>query len=342
MNSIRRRAPGTRTKVAVLISVLLISLNPCVAATITDEALQKSIEEAKILGSGYSVSAATAGKVVTLSTYTNLQSKDPDNDCKIDAVLLAKKAFDLNPDLTRVRVLFYNFDRQSYREINVTTGDVLAFGSGQLSKDKLLDSLELKVVAEPKAQKPPTETKGSKENKPKTETKESSATKETKKDTNYLGCQVGEMAFYYPKNWALKKNVRQDSKDEPKLAILVCTNSKDDAEITLRMHAEDTPAQQQDDDERYWKTHNYRLGSAAAIKNFGYGGKFKAIDETVMSREYDKVEAERHLYFFTPTRKVYSFELDCNKDQYSILSRDLDYMLNTVTFPSRPTAPPHK
>lgn len=103
-----------------------------------------AIEKSKILSQGTRVSAAVNGADVFISTYKNAKAND--NDCKIEAVLMAKTAMDLAPDqFGRVNVYFYSaFNLNKRKIVSVTAGDVKAFGSGQLSKDQLLSSLGIK------------------------------------------------------------------------------------------------------------------------------------------------------------------------------------------------------
>src|SRR4029450_1243013 len=61
----------------------------------------------------------------------------------IDAILMAKALMDAEPKtITKVKVRFYDpANRTSYREVNVGTGGVKAFGQGRVSKDELLSSV---------------------------------------------------------------------------------------------------------------------------------------------------------------------------------------------------------
>ena len=80
-----------------------------------------------------------------MSTLRN--PKATDQDCKIDAVLLAKTIMDAYPrDVSRTRMMFSDSNSGTMSEIMVTTGDVKAYATGTISKDDLLTSLELKKV----------------------------------------------------------------------------------------------------------------------------------------------------------------------------------------------------
>ncbi|MBS2007263.1 MAG: hypothetical protein JST01_09495 [Cyanobacteria bacterium SZAS TMP-1] len=125
---------------------------PAMAAVSAGE-LVSAVEKAKILATGTRVSAAINGSEAYVSTFKNARATD--NDCKIEAVLIAKTAMDLAPnDITRATVYFYstaNINKRKY--VTVTAGDVKAFGSGQLGQEQLLSSLTVKdeEVSDPAA-----------------------------------------------------------------------------------------------------------------------------------------------------------------------------------------------
>lgn len=349
---------------SVALLLLCLAANQTSLAQVPDADLEKAMNEAKVLGPNYSVTVKSQGKELDISTYLNSQSKDMEKDCKIDAVLLAKKAFDLDKQLVRAKISFYRYDRKSYREVSVTTGDVKAFGTGQTSNQELVDSLIVKESAvisdNGQAANAPEQNKaenadnksinndnGSSKsaNEKNADAKHSQGNKPAIASTSGVtrangdttastlpGCAAGELTFYYPKNWALKTNLKQDPGGERKVAQLICTSAKDDAYIMLRTHPEDTPEQQMNDDVRYWMTHRYKTQSPRQVIPFGKGGKYQGYNIVVYDKEGDRITAERHLYFWTPLRKVYSFELNCNRDEFEKLNKDLNVILSTSQF----------
>lgn len=102
-----------------------------------------AITKAKILSGEYRINIVAETNQATLSTFLDKASNRADDDCKINAVLLAKKLMDIDADLVKVKVLFYDIDGDHFRQIIVKAGDVLALGGGQIDKDKLLSSLEI-------------------------------------------------------------------------------------------------------------------------------------------------------------------------------------------------------
>ncbi|MBC7998736.1 MAG: hypothetical protein IAF58_12380 [Leptolyngbya sp.] len=114
---------------------------PARATLVQDKDLVSAIERSKVLspGVGISVHVDNENERAYVSTFRN--PKTDDNDCKIDAVLIARTVIDAsNSQICRVTAYFYDRDL-SYKEVAVTQGDVAAFGGGQSSKETLLSSL---------------------------------------------------------------------------------------------------------------------------------------------------------------------------------------------------------
>jgi hypothetical protein len=136
-------------KINPLLSASLLALlafpfqAPCLAA-VSAANLVDTVEKAKILTTGTRVSAAVNGSEAYISTYKNARATD--NDCKIEAVLIAKAVMDVAPnDITRATIYFYSTANINKRKfVTVTAGDVKAFGSGQLGQEQLLSSLTVK------------------------------------------------------------------------------------------------------------------------------------------------------------------------------------------------------
>jgi hypothetical protein len=102
------------------------------------------VREAKILSPDLEVNAEVNGAEINISTYLNPKAND--NDCKIDAVLIAKKLFDsYQPDsFADVKVCFYETtdpSRSMYRTVIVRTGDLEVFSKNAITKEALLASI---------------------------------------------------------------------------------------------------------------------------------------------------------------------------------------------------------
>ncbi|MFA7338966.1 MAG: hypothetical protein WC028_19425 [Candidatus Obscuribacterales bacterium] len=143
-----RKVPSRKINSLALATLLSIGLSSVsqnsAQATVTVNQIVTTVEKAKILANGTRVSAAINGSEVYVSTYRNARAND--NDCKIEALLIAKTAMDLAPsDIGRVTVYFHSAANINKRKVvSVTAGDVKAFGSGQMGKEQLLASLTIK------------------------------------------------------------------------------------------------------------------------------------------------------------------------------------------------------
>lgn len=114
-----------------------------VYANADSPSIVESLENSGVFAPGIRVTVKVSKDVAIISTYRN--SKANDSDCKIEAVLAAKTIFDLNPDqFVRVTVYFFESTLSTYKQVSVSVSDVKAFGSGEISKEKLIASIQLK------------------------------------------------------------------------------------------------------------------------------------------------------------------------------------------------------
>ncbi len=123
-----------------------------VHAAATSEDIVSLINKEHILAPGARLNAQVKGDVATVSTFRHVKAND--KDLKIDAVLMSRAIMNLDSSINRVIFYFFNnVDLTKYRQISVSTGDVKAFASGQVSKDDLLTSLplEFKQTEDPNA-----------------------------------------------------------------------------------------------------------------------------------------------------------------------------------------------
>lgn len=113
-----------------------------VSAAVTGADVVSAIDKSKILDASIRVNAQVTPGVVYVSTYKNPKAND--KDCKIEAVLLAKTVMELDANVPRVEIRFYNQNALSrYKKISVSAGDVKAFASGTMSEEQLINSLVL-------------------------------------------------------------------------------------------------------------------------------------------------------------------------------------------------------
>ncbi len=125
------------------------SANAAETRTVNSDALIKAITNANIVAPGYKLNAVIfpSNHEVVVSTYTNAASKDVVTDCKVDALLIARKVTETAAQTVRVKVRFYDINQTSYREVVVTKPEISAFATGAVKKDELLNSLEVVTIS---------------------------------------------------------------------------------------------------------------------------------------------------------------------------------------------------
>jgi hypothetical protein len=133
-------------KTAIFLSVCLLALNgPAYSAeaALTKNEVISAIDKARILGPGISVNAESVKEGVLVSTYRNLRATD--DDCKIEAALIAKTVMELRKKgISRVTIYFFSTANPlEFREVAVTAGDIKAFAAGQTDEKQLIASLKL-------------------------------------------------------------------------------------------------------------------------------------------------------------------------------------------------------
>jgi hypothetical protein len=116
------------------------------------EKLSEVVRKSKILKPDSPLQIVIEGKEVRITTLRG--AKSTDQDCKIDAALIAKNIFEAFPKkITRVKTQFGSPEKNALDQVTVTEGDVKAFGSGAISENELLSSLELlNVISESKTE----------------------------------------------------------------------------------------------------------------------------------------------------------------------------------------------
>ncbi|HEY9772342.1 MAG TPA: hypothetical protein V6C81_00880 [Planktothrix sp.] len=133
-----------KNRAAVLIACFacVIGFAPNSYARASAEQLQAAVIKAKVLPPGAKLTCVINSTELTASTYRGDQSTE--KDCKIDALLVAKTAFDTDSELARAVVQFYDIrDPNTFYEVDVTVGDVAAYGSGKITQEQTLSALKL-------------------------------------------------------------------------------------------------------------------------------------------------------------------------------------------------------
>lgn len=146
--------PKLASCVCPAIIVLAIIWAQAASAVANAEQLAKAVNDSKILGSDTEIRAELVGGDKEALIFATRNPQATDRDCKIDAVLIAKKVMDVGPaSLTKVKVTFYDqTNKNNFRQVSVTKGDVKAYAARVIDEETLLDELEYKAVQSSRAQ----------------------------------------------------------------------------------------------------------------------------------------------------------------------------------------------
>jgi hypothetical protein len=106
----------------------------------TDQAIVDLIRHANFINPAYKLTASVSGEEALVTTQR--KPKATDAECKIQAVLIAKTAFEAIPESAqRVTVIFLDYDADASSSVIVKRAEVKLFGSGGLTEKDLLSSL---------------------------------------------------------------------------------------------------------------------------------------------------------------------------------------------------------
>lgn len=175
---------------------------------ITPAQIEASIREGSDFPAKQQFSIQLNGTEVRVSTYLVKESKQPEQDSKIDAVLIARSVIRKFPDLVRIVTDFYpSVRRGNYRQVSVTKAEILAFASGQVSKDELLTALRSEELVdadyvnrqEKKVQDIAASVDAAKN------ALQRSAEKRTSPESQWSTYDAGAFTFQYPVVWTINK-----------------------------------------------------------------------------------------------------------------------------------------
>lgn len=130
---------------AVALGQPLFGIQCVWAGEITTTEVVSLLRDAKIVSAANRLTAAISGKEVTVMTRRG--AKLTDDDCKINAVLMAKTIMASYPIINRVKLMYAVEGSDSCDQVVVRTGDVKSFDSGAVTEEQLLSSLELQRVS---------------------------------------------------------------------------------------------------------------------------------------------------------------------------------------------------
>lgn len=286
--------------IALSISVPSVYAESSSSARSVETALQK----AQILPETYAFRVTHKGADAIVQTYERPSSIE--SDVKIDAVLIARLVTEKIPDVARVKILFFRPDRTNYQQVLVTVGDITAFGGGAISKEKLLQSLEVQRVAtgEPSATDRRNSTDGSK--------------------PGFF--RSGKLSFSYPPGWTF---VPAPTGGES-LGELIVPGGQGWASVGLIKQATPSPEAQAVFDSDYSLKHAHRLVrkgpvSVGVRRMPGY----QLLTSGFETEHKEIPRLQQHVYFGSPG-EVYGFTLQYSPIDGAKLTPEFVKLLSTV------------
>ncbi|HEY9756360.1 MAG TPA: hypothetical protein V6C97_14435 [Oculatellaceae cyanobacterium] len=133
-----------RSSIAMAV-VLSTTINVATAAALSSGTVVSAINQADVFAGDSRFSVKVDGEHVSISTYKTSVQDDTEN--KMQAIFATKALMEAVPgQVTRATFYFYDFDNLStgnYKQVDVTAGDIKAFGSGQLKEKELLSSITI-------------------------------------------------------------------------------------------------------------------------------------------------------------------------------------------------------
>lgn len=302
-----------------------ISTMPAVAAG-SNEAIATAIVSAKIMAEGYKVGALNnlASHEVIVSTYANAKSKNVLNDCKIDALLIAKKVLEVEPQTVRVKVRFYSPTQESYQQITVTKPELAAFSIGSVNKDELLLSLEV-ITVSTKLHQTTTINATTRATRLATGNAAHSDAGTASAD-GLVSYNLQGLKFSSAKTWKAK-----DMKNEYGDFLELWRDRTAWHSIMFRLQDRESPgAVAEEDDRLFFSLHSHRITGRSEVMI----GRLKNIRALVLRikdeenpKESDRYET--HVYFGNPHR-VYSMSVRyCGADAETV-NEDLNLILSSI------------
>lgn len=299
--------------VAVLVTIGTLSFKPAAAAP---SAVEQALQAADILPKKYAFRVSQRGAEALVQTYA--RPRAPETDVKIDAVLIARIVTEKLPDAAKVKVQFFNYNASSCQQVIVTVGDIKAFGTGTIAKDKLLQSLDVLRID--------TATKKSAGGSARADGSGSSTGGSVASRSTTPGVfRDGRLNFTYPLAWTFVP-----PKDGNSLGEIIIPGTNQWALLNIRKQESPSPEAQAVYDEDYSHRNNnpivrkgsYRVGQQGLT---GY----QLLTSGLENNQRDKQRFSNHIYF-GDTGEIYSLTLQyAPADQYS-LSPEFNRIVNSV------------
>ncbi|CAN5294347.1 hypothetical protein BH10CYA1_BH10CYA1_28680 [soil metagenome] len=317
---------GIRGITAAVVATACLCIQSAHAADTRDvnsDAIIKAITKANIVAPGYTLNAVIfpSSHEVVVSTYTNAASKDVITDCKVDALLIARKVIETSSQTVRVKVRFYDLNQTSYREVVVTKPDISAFATGAVKKEELLNSLEVTTINGAG--------KTAEENTTRAQAAQPAARVGAglQPTDKFSVMRKNGLMFYYPKAWGAK------DMSSPYGDFIELTNNQISwASIICRLQDKDSAEQTaSDEDKYYWSSHQHVQIQAPKTVLIGYSKNIQALVYYIKdnSNPADPDRYEKHVYFGYKHR-IYSLSVRFSKKDFEKVNADLNAILNTI------------
>lgn len=319
----------------LVIALLACGLQTAIAQTDRITAVEKAIRASQALSTesgALRVVIVDDQKEVRVSTFK--AKKLTEQDLKIEAVLIAKAVIDAEPSTARVVVAFFRQQRETkYSEIKLTKPQIVAYVSGQVSKEELLASLEIErkideeVAAENKRSE---DLKKAQEDKSKLVYQDSVA-KKIPAETQWQAYKAPGISFEYPAVWTIDRVGSGRGESLVTFADKLTTYS--DATLELKLYRPKDRRSVIDEAREHVKNHRkktgYKISALSNVIRFGVGKALTGVDENFAWMNDGKPYYERHVYFGWPGY-VYKVRFSSHRNDYARVSRIFNHLLDTM------------
>lgn len=300
----------------------LLALSPARSAEMTPDQIEKVALGANVLPTGAKVTGRAAASEIVLSTYA--KSNLPDNDLKIDAVLLAKAFIEADKSVAKVTVHFFNAGNpQSFRSVVVRNTDVKAFGMGLVEQKTLLEAIDV--------------VKGG--------TAANSSAQNTKIDQGvsqdvgggHIRHTVGGISFMFPSSWSERKSARNRTGSDT-VNLFRVAPPLPSAYVELKVFADSKSLKQQFESQKtsHSTARQYRAIALRPAIDFGQRGAISGLQYACGYQDHDRhTGAEVLIYerqvFFDHSGRVFKFKLHTDQSDAKLLNEAFDRLLSSVS-----------
>jgi hypothetical protein len=334
------------------IAVLFMALSANGGASIAAEMvggdeLTKILQQNNLPAPGYKTNVALADTLATVSTFRNPESNA--RDCKIDAVMIAKTLMSEHQfGIKKVRVQFHEpiGTSPTFQQVDVTLAEVEGFAHGTVSQKDLLDSLQIDVLAEKKAE-PATEDK-SNESKTSTAAPATSTKEQEQGKGEAKSASAGKPAVTPPKTFLTRRGgisfeipAGWTATEKPSGSTIFLLNSSNSQDALIQLNftpSANTPAQMLEGMRQEFAYEGTGFDKYLPTTHFGkggYPGSLGIVSYPSDNAEYHRVYDLRlyfgqgyELYGWTPMRS------------YSKMLGAYTTVMNSLSFPAPATAKP--